>query len=138
MFADSLGVSDIRIISAAQYNEMLGVVRMIPEDVYKKYPILRYRIENVLNGVGVRGINENDVRRCYIALDDMVVAGDYHFPCVIYMREGGNPIGKVGLDMRKERVEWVEKHDSYSDEICRKNCLDCIVKYNNRYEEVRR
>ena len=40
--------------------------------------------------------------------------------------------------MRKERVEWVEKHDSYSDEICRKNCLDCIVKYNNRYEEVRR
>lgn len=133
-FASGLGVSDIRIISAAQYNQILDVVIDIPEEIYRKYPILKYRIENVMNGVNVRGVSEADCRKCWIALDDMVVSGDHHYPCVIYMREGGEPIGQVGERMREERFEWVKRHDIHSDNICRNNCLDCIVKYNNKFD----
>lgn len=135
VFAADLGVADIRIISAAQFNQILDVAETIPEEVYEKYPILKYRINNIFNNVNVRGIKENDSKKCWIALDDMVVAGDYHFPCVIYMREQGNPIGKIGPNMREERKEWVKIHDTHNDPICKKNCLDCIILYNEKFEK---
>lgn len=135
IFAANLGVHDIRIISAAQFNQILNVAETIPEEIYAKYPILKYRINNIFNNVNVRGIKENDSKKCWIALDDMVVAGEYHFPCVIYMREQGNPIGKVGPNMREERKEWVKIHDTHTDPICKNNCLDCIILYNEKFEK---
>lgn len=137
-FASSLGVSDIRIISAAQYNKLLEVSKTISQEVYTKYPILKYRIENTSNGVNVRGISENDSKKCWIALDDIAVAGDYHYPCIIYLREQGNPIGKIDSNVRENRRKWVENHNTHEDPICQKNCLDCIVKYNNEYERYRK
>ena len=134
-FAATLGVSDIRIISAAQYNKVLDVAQTISNDVYNKYPILKYRINNVMNGINVRGIEETDSHKCWIALDDMAVAGDYHYPCIIYLREQGNPIGKVGPNMREERLNWVKSHDTHNDPICKKNCLECIVQYNRDYRD---
>ena len=134
IFAANLGVSDIRIISAAQFNQILNVAETIPEEIYSKYPILKYRINNIFNGINVRGIQENDSKKCWIALDDMVVAGDHHFPCVIYMREQGDPIGTVGPNMRQDRLEWIKNHNTHSDPICKKNCLDCIILYNNKFE----
>ena len=134
-FAATLGVSDIRIISAAQYNKVLDVAQTISNDVYNKYPILKYRINNVMNGINVRGIEDTDSHKCWIALDDMAVAGDYHYPCIIYLREQGNPIGKVGPNMREERLNWVKTHDTHNDPICKKNCLECIVQYNRDYRD---
>jgi len=134
-FAHSLGVSDIRIISSAQYNKDDSID--IDEKILDKHPILKYRINNINNGRGVRGLMESDSKRCYLIIDDCIVAGDYHFPCVIYMREKGKPIGKVNDNMRKERVKWIKSHDCFKDKICRKNCLDVCIDYNNRYEELR-
>ena len=65
----------------------------------------------------------------------MAVALNYHFPCVIYMREQGNPIGKVSKNMRKERQEWFEKHNTFLDPICKNNCLDVCRDYNNKWGE---
>lgn len=135
IFAANLGVHDIRIISAAQFNQILNVAETIPEEIYSKYPILKYRINNIFNNVNVRGIQENNSHKCYIALDDMVVAGDYHFPCVIYMREQGNPIGNINGNVREDRKNWVKNFDTHSDPICKKNCLDCIILYNDKFEK---
>lgn len=46
----------------------------------------------------------------------------------------GAPIGKVGNNMRTERSVWSAVHDSYNDAICRNNCLDVCIDYNNTYE----
>lgn len=132
-FASDLGVSDIRIISAAQYNSLLEVAKSVDEKVYEKYPILKYRINNINNNRNVRGIQQTDSHRCGLVLDDMAIAGDYHFPCIIYMREGGDPIGSVGPNMREERKKWMDKHDTHCDPICQKNCLDVCIDYNNKY-----
>ena len=51
------------------------------------------------------------------------------------MREKGDPICKVGSGMRERRVEWAVTHDTYKDDICRKNCLDVCIDYNNKYKE---
>lgn len=135
-FAHNLGVADIRIISAAQFNELLDEASNIPQEILDAHPILKYRVNNLANDVNVRGIQEGDCHKCYLVKDDSVIVGNdkeaYFFPCVIAMREGCAPIGKVGPNMRQETIEWFEQHNSFKDPICRKNCLDCIVLYNNK------
>jgi molybdenum cofactor biosynthesis enzyme MoaA len=136
-FADSLGVSDIRIISAAQYNGSLYHLEKIKEKYLKKYPILKYRVTNLLNGRNVRGLTKQDSHKCYLVEDDYAIAGKWHFPCVIYMREGGEPIGEIGENMQSERIKWLKSHDTHKDKICVKNCLDCLVDYNNLANKFR-
>ncbi len=136
-FAHSLGVADIRIISAAQWDKPLPRLKEIEKEILDAHPILKYRINHFIKGINVRGLTSKDSHKCYLLMDDSIVVGNYHFPCVIYMREKGNPIGKVGENMRKERIKFMNSHDTHKDEICRKNCLDVCRDYNNRYEELR-
>lgn len=133
MFALNLGVSDIRLITAAQTNPYLPKILWID---LQNYPILLYRLKNLISGRPVRSLSQDDTSSCPLVLDDMAVIHDYHFPCIIYLREGGDPIGKVSPDMRAERRYWFESHDCFQDEICRKNCLDVCVDYNNRVFEL--
>jgi MoaA/NifB/PqqE/SkfB family radical SAM enzyme len=135
-FADSLGVSDIRIIPAAQNGDRLRDVS-VPEPLLVKYPILRYRITNLRSGRPVRGLGTTDANRCGLVLDDMAVNDGKHYPCIIYIREGGAPIGPVGLDVRARREAWFRSHDTHTDPICKANCLDVCVDYNNRFREAR-
>ncbi len=129
--AHDLGVADIRIIPAAQEGNMIAGVESIPEDVLRAHPILAYRVANLKAGLPVRSIHGTDSHRCFIPIDDSLVCGNFHFPCVIYMREQGEPIGEIGPNMRAERIAWSERHDSFADPICQKNCLDVCVSHNN-------
>lgn len=135
MFAHNLGVSDIRIISAAQYNGNLSNLDKISNEILEAHPILKYRVNHLLNGKNVRGISNHDSNRCYLVKDDSVVSGKWHFPCVIHMREGGEPIGSIYGNMQEERNQWSNNHNTHNDPICVKNCLDCLVDYNNMYEK---
>ena len=135
-FAHNLGVADIRIISAAQWNKPIHKLNEVKTEIRKAHPILDYRIKHFAEGRNVRGIRNTDANKCALVLDDSVIAGDYHFPCVIYMREKGKAIGKVSENMRKERKEWFDKHDTFKDKICRENCLDVCIDYNNKYDEL--
>ncbi len=136
LLADGLGVSDIRIIPSAQYNKIVKAFASIPDTILNKYPILKYRVSNIRAGRHVRGIGNGDSRKCWLALDDMAVVGDYHYPCIIYLREGGEPIGRIGPQMRKERKKWIDKHDTHDDPICHKNCLDVCIDYCNKKAEL--
>lgn len=131
-FANSLGVADIRLITAAQGAKYLPEVSA----ELNKYPILSYRINNFKNGKPIRGIGEKDNHKCPLVLDDMAVLNNKHYPCIIYLREHGNPIGYVGKHMREERFRWYIAHDCYKDNICRNNCLDVCIDYNNRVREL--
>ena len=137
-FADSMNVSDIRVIPSAQFNKLLEFLSQVPDRILNKYPILKYRVENVKNGRHVRGLTEKDSHRCHLVLDDMAIAGDYHFPCIIKMREGSDPIGKVSDgNMRSERYSWMLSHDCHKDPICSKNCLDVCIDYNNKVKSIK-
>ena len=131
-FAHEMGVADIRIIPAAQNGNMIAGVEALDPEIVAAHPILAYRVQNILQGKPVRCIQRYDSHRCYLPIDDSVVCGDFHFPCVIYMREQGEPIGKIGPDMRSQRIEWSETHNTFQDPICRANCLDVCVDHNNK------
>lgn len=136
MLANELGCADVRLISAAQWNAVLGAASSIPKSLLDEHPILAYRVANIRAGRNVRGMSKRDCRKCHLAKDDSIVAGRWHFPCIIHFREGGEPIGEVGPNMRAERVAWSET-DRFEDPICRANCLDVCVDYNNRADELR-
>jgi pyruvate-formate lyase-activating enzyme len=131
--AEELGVNDIRVIPSAQTAKALDV----GIENRRSLPILGYRMANVATGKPVRGLCASDSGKCSLALDDMAVCGDSHYPCIIYMRERGKPIGKIGPleQMRAERAAWVDGHGSHVDPICAGNCLDVCVAYNNRCRE---
>lgn len=133
-FAHSLGVADIRIISSAQENKELADAISIPQEILDAHPILAYRVANIKKGRHVRGIKNTDSKSCGLVLDDMAVLGRKHFPCIIYLREGGKPIGEVGKNIRYERFKWFMNHNTHEDPICRKNCLDVCVDHNNLVE----
>ena len=135
-FADTLGVSDIRIIPAAQNGTKFAEL-LIDRKLLDKYPILKYRHDNFLAGVPVRGLSDIDTCKCPLVLDDMAVTGDKHYPCIIYMREGGQPIGSVNkpmADVLADRKQWYLQHNTKCDAICRNNCLDVCRHYAWRYE----
>lgn len=134
-FADDLGVSDIRVIPAAQKGDRLAEL-VVDKELLDKHKILNYRVTNIQQGRPVRGLHEGDSTRCGLVLDDIAVNHDKHYPCIIYMREQGEPIGTLGSDCREQRREWYHTHNTHCDPICKANCLDVCVDYNNRFEET--
>jgi sulfatase maturation enzyme AslB (radical SAM superfamily) len=133
-YADELGVSDIRIIPSAQSNHKLDI------DIETDKPILKYRINNLKIGKHVRGLLSSDCNKCHLVKDDMVILHGEHFPCVIYMREQGKSIGtvygKTLKQIKEERKEWFNKTNTFTDPICKQNCLDFCIEHNNRVEEL--
>lgn len=129
-FAKSLGVSDVRVIPAAQYGSVLPTIKT------DGMPILEYRRKMAENGGTVRGLSPTDSRRCHLALDDMVVIGTDHYPCIIHAREGGQSIGSILDDFRQDRANWARNYDVFTDKICRENCLDVCREYNNKFSEL--
>jgi len=135
-YASGLGVADIRVIPSAQWDEPLTELTEIGDAVLNKHPILKYRVTNFIAGKRIRGLTGSDARSCPLVLDDSVIAGGHHYPCVIYMREQGQPIGEVSETMRADRVRWFEITDTHSDHICKKNCLDVCVDYNKKAQSA--
>jgi molybdenum cofactor biosynthesis enzyme MoaA len=131
-YATDLGVSDIRIIPSAQSNHFLKV------DVQTQCKILKYRLNNINSGRHVRGIQEHNCSKCHLVKDDMAVLHGKHFPCIIYMREQGEPIGdmygKSLKQIRAERKEWFDNTDTKTHPICKKNCLDVCIDHNDKVE----
>lgn len=135
-FAHNLGVSDIRIIPSAQYNNS-KVFKQFKFNFLDKHPILKYRINNFNMGKNIRGLTEKDNKRCPLVLDDIAFAGNYHYPCIIYLREHGKPIGSLNNlnNIRIDRFNWYMSHNCQEDKICKKNCLDVCIEYNNQYKD---
>lgn len=135
-FALRTQVADVRLIPAAQYVPILnfkgGKANYVglPQAALDRFPILRYRYYNTKAGEPVRGMSPSDPEHCYLALDDMVVSGGKHYPCVIYLREGGSPIGDLGTSTRRDRGKWAYSHVPFLDPICRKTCLDVCRAFN--------
>jgi hypothetical protein len=134
-FARGLGVADIRIIPAAQWENTLPPLSP-PQDILDMYPILRYRIDRLSKGQTLRGLSTADSHKCGLVLDDVAVNDGKHFPCIIYMREGGRALGDASDPLwRKCRDEWYRGTDTHRDPICTKNCLDVCIEYNNKFRD---
>jgi len=133
-FGHDLGVADIRVISSAQSDLTLSGLKSIDWNLLKDHPILKYRVMNTVEGRHVRGLTKMDSDKCPLVMDDVMICNGHHYACPIHMREHGEPIGKVGPGMWNEREIWWLKHNTQKDPICKHNCIECCVDFNNRWE----
>jgi hypothetical protein len=74
---------------------------------------------------------------CYMALDSMCIKNQEHYPCQIYMREGGKPIGPVNAHMSSARGAWHQQHVPAEDPICQKYCPDFCMEFNHEANTLR-
>ncbi len=146
ILAHKLGVHDIRIIPAATAEDTVDSVRINAEELRRRcgklfslHPILEYRM-NRMKDRPIRGLRHTDNNRCPLVMDDAAAAGKeaLHFPCIIYMRQGGKPIGNMNnIHWREDREYWARNHNTHKDHICKGYCLDVCVDYNNKVRELK-
>jgi len=124
-------IKDIKIMSLSSSSDILDVDNIYP-DLLNRHPFLNWRVSNFRNGINIRGLSDADCSKCYLTLDDVTIAGEHHYPCNVYFREGGKPIGSVNRFMMQDRFDWFAKTSTKHDPICNRMCMDLLRTYNNR------
>lgn len=127
--------------NAQLLTEATQLLAAFPPD---KFPLLRRKLRTVFaqDSIGLGGIRaQADGKwRCYIPLSERTVDGANYYPCSVYLREGGKPIGKIDEPQDKQRVNtaaFVERGDCLDDPICKRYCLHCTRNFNVRANERR-
>jgi len=126
-----------------EFNYNFHVEDKLRKRVYKLLKDLEFCGLNVLsysNYIFDRLKNEQkdngaQVNKCFLPLTDLTIAGFYHFPCKAYYLNGGEPIGKLGGNFRRDRMRWFLKHKSLEDPICKKHCPKFYCDFNKEGEE---
>ena len=130
-----MGVTDVKIMPPSQDGNVIEGA-WLPEELTERFPFLAWRSRNFNKGKGVRGIPETSSPKCFLALDDATISGEQHYPCNVYLREGGAPIGNTSPTMMADRAAWCEGHNSHEDPICRGMCMDLLRAYNDRAQQL--
>ncbi|MCW8132344.1 MAG: radical SAM protein [Planctomycetota bacterium] len=107
-----------------------------------RFPLLRRKLETVFAGgcIGLDGPRQRGDFRCYVPLTERTVDGRYYYPCSVYLREGGAPMGRVDEppgEQRRRTAAFVSRADCLDDPICRRYCLHCTREYNLRANAAR-
>lgn len=131
-FVSSLGTHDIRIMTSTRYNKTLKF-ELDPE-LLNKHPILKFRVDNFNAGLNIRGSWLSTTSRCHLVRDDITLFGDNFYPCAVYVREKGSPIGTFDNNNIAAREQWFREHNSHTDEICLQYCMDFKCRFNDIVE----
>jgi MoaA/NifB/PqqE/SkfB family radical SAM enzyme len=134
-FVSNLGAHDIRLMTSTKYNKLLKLD--VPQELLDKHPILKFRVENFNSGKNMRGSELGASHKCHLVRDDITIMGKYYFPCAVYAREGGKPIGEFDRDNESGRMEWFKIHDSYLDTICKQYCMDFKCRFNEKVDNAK-
>jgi pyruvate-formate lyase-activating enzyme len=150
------GADDIKLITAvdelvalgqhAQRERVMGALAGLLDGLpFDRFPLLRRKVYTVLSpaAIGLETVDAADPWRCFIPLTERTVDAKHYYPCSVYLREGGAPLGDVGdrAEVQRQRsVDFVKGHDCRKDQICARYCLHCTRLYNddvNRAAQVR-
>jgi molybdenum cofactor biosynthesis enzyme MoaA len=152
-FILSFEPDDIKLItevdargSLADFPEASGVMRRIEAIVGAlpegSFPLLRRKIKTVFarDAIGLSGLPRGTDFRCYIPLTERTVDGVHYYPCSVFLREGGKPLGRIDepeATQRAKTAAFVREGDCLRDPICDRYCLHCTRGYNIRANERR-
>ena len=151
-FLASLGLSDLKLIAAAQEKDDLGnfpevgdIVREL-ETIIQEYPsgkfdLFRRKIHTVFDSsaIGLEDVQPQKNWRCYLALTERTVDSVYYYPCSVYLREGGRAVGTIDepADLQRQKIaDFVNNGNCLSDPICLKYCLYCTKNFNTAANEL--
>jgi len=156
-----LGSNDIKLIGISHdrdvikdYNETLNIVHKIEKQIDKhserSYPLLRKKFKTIFSQdtYGIEDFaSKSLMNSCFVPLTEKTVDAKYYYPCPVYLREGGEPLGKLHEDnlktQQKKTVDFIKGNYCIHDPICQKSCIYCTKVFNNHmnasiYKKVRR
>ncbi len=144
----ALGPDDLKLITEVDGREGLGdfpgaaVVRaglraLLAARPPAALPLLRLKLATVFDpdAIGLAGEPSRPGRRwrCLIPLTERTVDADAYYPCSVYLREGGAPLGPLGDPPARQRARsaaFAAEADCLADPICRRYCLHCTRAFN--------
>lgn len=111
----------------------------------RAFPLLRRKLRTVFSSDAVGLDAERSAPgkpwRCFIPLTERTVDSEHYYPCSVYLREGGAPLGAVSDRPEVQRARsgaFVRDGDCQADPICRRYCLYCTRTFNSRANELLR
>jgi len=146
-FIMELNPDDFKLIPTTRFMDQLVESDMgkIHEMIHKnkglklRYPMFFYRLEHFDQMRGLVG-KEHEGLKCAMCIDERTCDPEFYYPCGIYLREGGKPIGSHKQDDFKTQAEkllnFAQNHDITKDFICRNYCCDITRDYNLAVREL--
>lgn len=151
----ALHPDDIKLITAVDERDDLGDFEAAPRvraeleailaaQPIERFPLLRRKLETVFarDAIGLDTARAPEPRdwRCYVPLTERTVDGVHYYPCSVYLREGGRPLGNIDEPQelqRRRTADFVARGDCLSDPICRRYCLHCTARFNQQANDAR-
>lgn len=155
-FLMELGVDDAKLIMVVQERDTLGdfpeapaILRdleaLLAAHPPEAFPLLRRKLRTVFRpeAIGLRDVRAplDKDWQCYIPLTERTVDGVHYYPCSVYLREGGAPLGQIDEPPETQRAKtanFVRHGRCLSDPICQQYCLNCTGQYNIAANAARR
>lgn len=150
----ALGVDDVKLITEvdergrlADFPERAAVCAaleaLLAAQPAARFPLLRRKLRTVFapDAIGLEGVRDPGDWRCFIPLTERTVDGSFYYPCSVYLREGGAPLGALTDDpatQREKSARFVREGNCLADPICRRYCLHCTRSWNERANGARR
>ncbi len=151
-FLISLNPNDIKFLVIAQdkrfvlgkRDEML-IARL--KQALAKYPkdqfvLLREKIKRLFDPFAT-GLEDQKTQKimthCFIPMTERTIDSMHYYPCSIYLRYFGKPIGELTdtFEVQQEKImDFVRNHDCCQDPICLKNCTNCCRVFNTQTNQA--
>jgi len=151
-FLISLNPNDIKFLVIAQDKEFVlnhqnnALIRELRKllDGYpsNQFSLLRAKIDNLFNQ-NATGLKDQETQavmeHCFIPMTERTIDGSHYYPCSIYLRYYGQPIGPLTDSFEEQQrkiMEFVRTHDCRTDPICNRHCTNCCKMFNVRANEA--
>ena len=143
----ALNPDDIKLIpisyespSLGNFQERHAVVRAIETRLTRlppeRFPLLRSKLATVFapDTWGFRDwTGAHLMRHCYLPLTERTITSKGYYPCPVYVREGGPPLGPLtdGREVQHQTIAAFAQGESCrEDPICLDNCVNCLKRFN--------
>ncbi|MCX6744644.1 MAG: radical SAM protein [Candidatus Parcubacteria bacterium] len=142
----SLKPNDIKFLTIAQDKENISLLKdealtktlqsKLNEYPPQYFPLLRKKIANLFDPEATGFLDPQSaklMKSCFIPLTERTIDGKHYYPCSIYLRYLGQPIGHLSESFKvqqRKTTEFVRQHDCKTDPICSQFCTNCCKTFN--------
>jgi molybdenum cofactor biosynthesis enzyme MoaA len=130
-------VQDKSVVTQHESNGLTTELhRLLDPYPKERYYLLRRKIDSLFdaNSSGLEEAQaQTHVKRCFIPMTERTLDGQNYYPCSIYLRHYGEPIGSLNESFERQQektLSFVESHNCREDPICLKYCVNCCKIYN--------
>jgi MoaA/NifB/PqqE/SkfB family radical SAM enzyme len=145
-FVSGLRPDDFKLIPTTRLmhslsNEQKEKIQHLAEKssaLREKYSFFNYRLSHFAE---MRGLKDEKYKlsRCYVCMDERVYGPEHYWPCDIYFREKGKPLGRRSESLAAQAdqaFEFAIRRNPSEDPICREFCCDITRDFNLAVHEM--